>query len=315
LTPLGKLSGAFLAPKNGEMLQFAYYESSLVVEFIVQKFGLEALKLILADLRDGRGINDSIAARTAPLAEMEKQFDAFAQARAKELAPGVDLEKPPTARGEIGNGSWEESHPKNYYLRLRKAHEAMTAKVWTDARPLLESLASDYHGESRAGCPLWLLAVTERNLKDTNAELAALQKFAAQEADFEDLYIRLIEISRDRKDWKAASDYAEKLLAINPLIAAPHRALADAGIALGRNEQAITACRKLLLLDPPDPAQVHFDLARLLHARGDAEIEAKRHALQALEDAPRFRDAQRLLLEIEGTAAKPAGEAAPKRDS
>ncbi|HET7624091.1 MAG TPA: tetratricopeptide repeat protein, partial [Verrucomicrobiae bacterium] len=34
LTPLGKLSGAFLAPKTPQHLQFAYYESSLVVEFI-----------------------------------------------------------------------------------------------------------------------------------------------------------------------------------------------------------------------------------------------------------------------------------------
>ncbi|HWF17712.1 MAG TPA: tetratricopeptide repeat protein, partial [Verrucomicrobiae bacterium] len=35
LTPLGELSSAFLTPKNGEQLQFAYYESSLVVEFLV----------------------------------------------------------------------------------------------------------------------------------------------------------------------------------------------------------------------------------------------------------------------------------------
>jgi uncharacterized protein HemY len=43
---------------------------------------------------------------------------------------------------------------------------------------------------------------------------------------------------------------------------------------------------------------VHYQLARLLHARGDSEAEAERQVLQALEDAPRFRDAQRLLLEI-----------------
>ena len=36
LTPIGEFSGAFLAPSNSVHLQFAYYESSLVVEFIVQ---------------------------------------------------------------------------------------------------------------------------------------------------------------------------------------------------------------------------------------------------------------------------------------
>ena len=89
LTPLGKLSGAFLQPRNAEALQFAYYESSLVVEFVVQRFGLEALKQILHDLRDGKEVNASIATRTVPLAELEKQFATFARARAEQLAPGA----------------------------------------------------------------------------------------------------------------------------------------------------------------------------------------------------------------------------------
>jgi tetratricopeptide (TPR) repeat protein len=103
--------------------------------------------------------------------------------------------------------------------------------------------------------------------------------------------------------------YAQGLLAINPLIATPYEALARAGAASGQSEQAIDAYRKLLLLDPPDPSQVHFQLALLLHARGDSDAEAKRHVLQALEEAPRFRDAQRLLLDIErGKSAAAPGQ-------
>jgi tetratricopeptide (TPR) repeat protein len=71
LTPLGELSGAFLQPKNSEVLQFAYYESSLVVEFLMQQFGLETVKQILLHLRNGQEINQAIAARTLPLAELE----------------------------------------------------------------------------------------------------------------------------------------------------------------------------------------------------------------------------------------------------
>ena len=61
---------------------------------------------------------------------------------------------------------------------------------------------------------------------------------------------------------------------------------------------AITAYRKLLALDPPDPSETHFQLAKLLHARG-TEAEARRQVLQALEEAPRFREAQQLLLDME----------------
>jgi tetratricopeptide (TPR) repeat protein len=315
LTPLGELSGAFLQPKNSEVLQFAYYESSLVVEYIVQQFGLETLKKILLDLRDGQEINKAIAAHTIALPELEKKFAAFVRERAENLAPGADLDKPPAGDADTEKLVWEKLHPNNYYVRLRKARELMDDKRWAEAKPVLEALAASYQGERRAENPLWLEAVTERNLNDTNAELALLQKFAHQESDLVDLNLRLIELAGARKDWTEETKYAERLLQINPLLSAPYRALAEAGNSSGNEEQAIDAYRKLLLLDPPDPADTHFRLARLLHARGGAESEAKRHVLEALEDAPRYGDAQRLLLEIEAASAKENPPATPQKGS
>jgi hypothetical protein len=52
----------------------------------------------------------------------------------------------------------------------------------------------------------------------------------------------------------------------------------------------------LLELDPPDLAETHFRLAQLLHRVGDPW--ARRHVLQALEEAPRYPAALQLLLEI-----------------
>src|SRR4029077_8327721 len=57
LQPISKLSGAFLSPQSDLHLQFAYYESSMVVEFLVQRFGLESLKAILRDLGEGTEVN------------------------------------------------------------------------------------------------------------------------------------------------------------------------------------------------------------------------------------------------------------------
>jgi tetratricopeptide (TPR) repeat protein len=314
LTPLGKLSGAFLTPKTTGHLLFAYYESSLVVEFIVNQFGLDALKKILGDLRDGVEINPAIAAHTAPLPELEKQFAAFARERAEKLAPGADLAQPPETDSEIERAAWKMAHPNNYYARLDEAAELMRAKDWAKAKPALEAVARIYHGESKAENPLWMLAVTERHLGETNAELATLREFALQESDFADLFGRLIELCRQEKDWASVTNYADRLLAINPLSAVPHRALAEAGAALGNNGQAIGAYKKLLALDPPDASGIHFQLAKLLHARGGSEGEAKRHVLEALEEAPRFRQAQRLLLELENTTPQAQASAAASRE-
>jgi tetratricopeptide (TPR) repeat protein len=187
----------------------------------------------------------------------------------------------------------------------------MKEKKWAEAKPILEAAAQSYHGESKSENPLWMLAVTERNLRDTNSELATLQKLAAQESDFADLFIRLIELSRQQKDWVSVTNYADRLLAINPLSPVPHRGLAEAGVALGNNEIAITSYKKLLTLDPPDPTVTHYQLAKLLYARGNADAEARRNVLQALEDAPRYRDAQRLLLDIEKKSPQPAPAPTP----
>jgi tetratricopeptide (TPR) repeat protein len=315
LTPLGKLSGAFLGATNSEHLLFAYYESSLVVQFIVDQFGLDSLKKILSDLGDGVEINKAIASHTEPMADLEKKFDAYARETAAKLAPGVDLTKPPTLRSQLERDLWQTEHPNNYYSRVEKATDLMKAKKWAEAKPVLEQLVEIYHGESKSDNPMWMLAATERNLRDTNAELATLKKFAVQESDFADLYSRLVELCRQRREWASVTNYADRLLAINPLSPVPHRGLAEAGVALGNNEMAIMAYRKLLALDPPDPSETHYQLAKLLHVRGSAEAESRRHVLEALEEAPRFRDAQKLLLDLEKNSPQPQANAGASKEA
>jgi len=89
---------------------------------------------------------------------------------------------------------------------------------------------------------------------------------------------------------------AQRYLAVNPLVPLPYRFLAQASEAAGDGQTAIEAYRALVALDPPDPADVHFHLARLLHReRGP---EARQHVLEALEEAPRFREALLLLRQM-----------------
>ena len=97
--------------------------------------------------------------------------------------------------------------------------------------------------------------------------------------------------------WQAARKHILRSLAVNPLAPATHRRAAAAAEKLADRELAIASYRALLLLDTFDAADTHYKLATLLHQQGNL-LEAKRHTLLALEDAPRYRDAQKLLLEI-----------------
>jgi tetratricopeptide (TPR) repeat protein len=118
-----------------------------------------------------------------------------------------------------------------------------------------------------------------------------------------------MELGEAAGDWGTVAENAERFLSVNPLVPAPHRYLARASEELGRRDTARRSYEKLLQLDPPDPANVHFRVARLLAAGGDT-VPARRHVLQALEEAPRYRDALRLLLQLQETPATPAGSSA-----
>ena len=63
------------------------------------------------------------------------------------------------------------------------------------------------------------------------------------------------------------------------------------------NPLAIESYRALLLLEPFDPAEIHLKLATILEKTGDLPA-AKRHALFALEQTPRYRPAHQRLLAI-----------------
>jgi tetratricopeptide (TPR) repeat protein len=142
-----------------------------------------------------------------------------------------------------------------------------------------------------------MLAVVHRELGETEAEQAVLEDWASRDGDALPAYLRLIELAEARGDWEAAMKNARRAAAVNPLTANVHRALARAAEATGDRAEAIEAYRALVLLDTTDPAEQHFRLARLLKDDGQLDA-ARREALKSLEEAPRYRAAHALLLEL-----------------
>jgi tetratricopeptide (TPR) repeat protein len=305
-TRLSDLSAAFLAPKSEAHLQFAYYESALAVEFLANRFGLEAIRKILGALAEGIEINVAIAKHTAPMEKLEKDFASFARERAEQLAPKLDFKKP--ERG----GDGEEKDSDNFYVLTRQAKRLLREKKWDEAKAPLKKLLDAYPGNTGPENAYGLLAEAHRRMGETNDERRVLTTLAGLEADAVDAYARLLELESTVQNWPEVVTNAQRYLAVNPLVPLPYRHLAQASETLGDSDTAIRACRVLLRLDPPDPASAHFQLARLLQQKRDPE--ARRHLLQALEEAPRFRDAHRLLLEMGPatvTSSPPASDAKP----
>ena len=311
LTPVRKLSATFLSPKSALHVQFAYYESSLVVEFLVQRFGFESLRQILHDLGEGADPDEAIAARTEPMDKLEMDFADFARERARQFAPGLDWTKfkpinPDSSAAALAD--LVEKNPTNFWALTDYARRLLAEKKWEQAQAPLRKLIDACPDCAGANNAYALLAAVYRQLKETGAERETLARLAALDADATDAFLRLMDLEQSATNWPAVVQNAQRFLAVNPLLPQPYRHLARASEELGKSDVAIQAYQKLLLLDPPDPAEVHFHLARLLRHAGDPA--AKRQVLQSLEEAPRFREAHRLLLEINGASQNASSNAA-----
>jgi tetratricopeptide (TPR) repeat protein len=77
-----------------------------------------------------------------------------------------------------------------------------------------------------------------------------------------------------------------------------HRRLGDLWLAQGNNAGAVREYQAVLAMKPLDMALAEFSVAKAYYAAGD-KAKAEDSVLASLEAAPGFKDAQKLLLQIE----------------
>ena len=94
-----------------------------------------------------------------------------------------------------------------------------------------------------------------------------------------------------------AARAADLDLAVRRDAAHAARRAGESGAATTRT--ALRERRAVLALNPPDPIEARYQLARALAASGD-RAAARREVLRVLEQAPSFEKAQALLLELQG---------------
>lgn len=309
LTPISQLSGAFLHPASPTHLQFAYYESSLAVEFLIERYGFQTLRRVLTDLGAGMPINESLGRYAGSIDALDQEFTAYARQFAGRLGPDVDWSLAPfDPDADITEvAAWVKDHPKNYDGLKQLATLRISEEQWSEAVEPLEKLRQLLPEDRSFDNAHTMLALIYRRLGNTDAERDALQQWVKVASDAMPAYLRLAEMSAAKEDWKQASQFAELARAVNPLLPTVQRHLARAAEETGNDPLAMQALRASLLLSPFNQVDLHYRLACVLQRRGDV-AGAKRHVLQALEDAPRFREGHLKLLEL----TAPPKEVAPE---
>ena len=300
-TPIRELSGAFLRPESSADLNFAYFQSSLVVEYFIEKYGIDALKKVLDDLATGLPIDPALERHLAPLDQLDEEFREYAAQMARELAPNLDWEKYDLSAIRDDDDPdrlvrWVADHPNSLQGLTVLAMQLIEKREFAEAKKPLTKLIELYPEQTGDDCSFELLAAIHKELKEVADERRVLEQYATRTDSAVPSLLRLVELQSTPIDWPAARETVRQLLAINPLLPQVQRAQATVAEQLNDTTNALTALEALLLMQPDDPAELHFRLAKLLHQQND--LRAKSHVLQALEAAPRYRDAQKLLLKI-----------------
>jgi tetratricopeptide (TPR) repeat protein len=136
------------------------------------------------------------------------------------------------------------------------------------------------------GKPAIAISALQRYVRHRGREPAALEQLA--------------KLQQQAGDAAGATATLQKINLIDPLFDTDsHRQLGDLLMIAKDYGGARREFGAVLALHPLDKAQASFDLARACHAAGDADC-AMNAVLAALEVAPDFRPAQKLLLELTG---------------
>jgi tetratricopeptide (TPR) repeat protein len=299
--PLSELSSAFLSPKSPVHLQFAYYESSLAVRYLIETHGLPLLRKTLVDLGAGVPLTEAFASRYGDTQALDEDFEAYVQRQTDSFLPDTDFDKEDLPRNADLQQwqEWLKEHPNNYFAQRMVTEQLLARRDWTAACAAAQRLLKLFPEDSDAGGALDLLAIAAREAGDAELERQTLERWVAMSADHLPPLLRLVALCREAEQWQDVVKHSTHLLAVQPLLPTGHEALAEAARQLNKPGLAIGALHALQEMQPLDPSGLHFQLAEMME-QADLLPAARREVLLALEETPRFRAAQQLLKKIHG---------------
>lgn len=300
--PLSKLSGAFLHPPSSAHLQFAYFESSLAVRYLIEQHGIQRMQQLLVDLGTGVPIALALTNRYGESAALDDDFKRFVTKLANEFCPKAEFARPGKSDSdnplvEVDWAQWLANHPNSYYGLHQRAVQKLRAKDFEAASQSIDKLLEICPDDSERGGALDLAIEIAHLQADSESEQRHLERLVALVSDRPSALNRLVELCRSKQSWARQAEIANALIGLQPHLASGHQALAEALRNQGQVSATVAPLQALVELQPTDPAAIHFQLAEALLAAGDAPA-ARLEVLKALEYSPRYREAQKLLVKI-----------------
>ena len=301
--PPSRLNDGFTRPAYPQQVIHAYYEASLVCELIARDHGTPALVRMLRAYRDGSSTPEVFRTVLGTTPELfDSAFDKYVRERFGDRLAVVEplrLRGDPSdasAAARAGDGKFAGAMREGV-AALRAGREDEATRLFQQAKAMFPEYAA---GESA----YWYLSQLALRRGDTTAAIGELKPIVGSNDTQYEAHLLLARLLESRHDVAGAARVLERAMYIAPGTAATHEQLATMYATLGEWPKAVRERRAVVALAPVDRAEAFYQLALALHRSGDDD-GARRAVLQALEAAPDFERAQKLLLELHRSA--PAG--------
>ncbi len=301
---LDDLDAAFLRPTAPDQVPLAYFQASLVCDFIDEKYGFDKMLQILAAYKEGAKTPDVFKRALAiSTSDFDKAFFEWLNQKTQPLIDAIGTGPVAAASGQPPAKEALEAivkaKPNDYFARLRLGTMYKSEKQDDLALEHLRRAAEVFPYYGGEGNPHGLIAdiLEARGQKaEAAAALETLTRFTETNVE---VFKKLAQLRAELGDRVGARNALLTSFYIYPFEASLHKLAGDIYLEQGSAGEAVREFRVVLALEPPDLAEAHYDLARSLDAAGN-RVEAKREVLRSLEIAPGFEKAQELLLKLRG---------------
>ncbi len=285
---------------NPETISLAYFQSSLVVDHIVEVYGQPKLKALVQSY--AAGIDTEAAIRQVLGVEidaLQKTFDVFLEKRygalRQALAAPVGLKDADTVDKLR---ALAKEHPGSFpvHVELGMALKKTAPDEAIAAFELAATLVPNATGTDSPQAQIAEIALTMGDKARAIKALDTLTGFDHSDVASARKLASLVDPKTDAPLLRTALTRA---VAVDPFDSASHTTLGRMALTAGDAPEAVRMFRVALAAGPLDRAGAHADLAEGLFESGQRD-EARKQALAALEIAPTYIRAQDLLLKLVG---------------